>query len=377
MKRKIFNFKNLLADSVAVYGDSDIITYRQLYDEITSCGPILGERSLIFCFTENSVGSLLGYVAALTLGHVPLLLSARLDDGLAQNLITTYKPDWLWVPKRFATVSPTWRIVHHVRDQVLIKTSYNRVYPIHPELALLLPTSGTTGSPKMVRHTYENLRSNIASIVEYLQISSDRIAITTLPMNYTYGFSVINTHLWSGASIVMTNYGVLQKPFWNLVKKYGVTSLSGVPYTWEMLTRLGIINMDIPSVRHCDQAGGKLSPTLQERLIRWAYETARTFTVMYGQTEASPRMGYLPWQMAAKKYGCMGVAVPNGRFMLIDDKGNEILEADCAGELLYMGPNVTPGYAVCGEDLSAGDERGGLLNTGDIAKRDKDGFYTI
>jgi acyl-coenzyme A synthetase/AMP-(fatty) acid ligase len=125
------------------------------------------------------------------------------------------------------------------------------------------------------------------------------------------------------------------------------------------------------------QAGGKLSPELHKKFAEYAESTGRRFVVMYGQTEATARMSYLPYEKSLEKCGSMGIVIPGGEFSLIDVNGNTITESENAGELVYKGDNVTLGYAECGADLAKGDERGGVLITGDMAKRDSDGYYYI
>ena len=248
---------------------------------------------------------------------------------------------------------------------------------LYGELALLLTTSGSTGSPKFVRQSYENIRSNTSSIVEYLNLDESESPITTLPMNYTYGLSIINTHLAVGGTILLTEQGLMQKGFWSFFKDAGATSFGGVPYTYEMLHKLRFSRMELKSLRTMTQAGGKLSEELHREFAAYAKETGRKFVVMYGQCEATARMGYLPPEKALDKCGSMGIAIPGGRFSLIDDDGIEITEEDKPGELIYEGANVTLGYAESPEDLSLGDERGGILQTGDMARRDADGYYYI
>jgi acyl-coenzyme A synthetase/AMP-(fatty) acid ligase len=169
----------------------------------------------------------------------------------------------------------------------------------------------------------------------------------------------------------------MQKEFWQQFKKYGVTSFGGVPYTYEMLDKLRLYRMDLPTLRTMTQAGGKLSLDLHEKLAEYAERTNRCFVVMYGQTEATARMSYLPPEKSLEKYGSMGIAIPGGELSLIDALGNEIKEPEIVGELVYKGKNVTLGYAECGADLSKGDEREGILVTGDMAKCDADGYYYI
>ncbi|MDR2940974.1 MAG: AMP-binding protein [Treponema sp.] len=267
--------------------------------------------------------------------------------------------------------------VYSVWGYTLLKTPYDKIFPLYEELALLLTTSGSTGSPKFVRQSYANIRANTESIVKYLEIDATERPITTLPMSYTYGLSIINSHLWVGASIILTQKTLMQKEFWQQFKDYGATSFGGVPYIYEMLEKLRFFRMDLPSLHTMTQAGGKLSPELHKKFAEYAQTNGKKFVVMYGQTEATARMSYLPVEKSLEKYGSMGIAIPGGEFSLIDIDGKEIMEPEVVGELVYKGTNVTLGYAKSGADLAKGDERSGVLVTGDMAKRDADGFYYI
>jgi acyl-coenzyme A synthetase/AMP-(fatty) acid ligase len=180
-----------------------------------------------------------------------------------------------------------------------------------------------------------------------------------------------------GATILITDKSLMQKGFWNFFKDNGATSFGGVPYTYEILKKLRFMKMDLPSLRTMTQAGGKLTPELHEEFAEYAKETGRNFVVMYGQCEATARMAYLPADKAVEKKGSMGIAIPGGRFHLIDVNGEIITEPFVTGELVYEGANVTLGYAECGDDLAKGDERGGILQTGDMAQFDNDGYYYI
>ena len=199
----------------------------------------------------------------------------------------------------------------------------------------------------------------------------------TLPMNYTYGLSILNSHLFVGATVLVTDKGLMQKEFWQFFREQGATSFGGVPYTYEMLDRLRFFRMKLPSLRTMTQAGGKLTPELHRKFAEYAEANGKRFVVMYGQCEATARMGYLPADKAVEKCGSMGIAIPGGRFRLADADGNEIIRPYMTGELVYEGANVTLGYAERGEDLAKGDERHGILETGDMAQFDEDGFYYI
>jgi len=335
------------------------------------------KRCLIFSLCTNTLGSLIGYVSFINNKIVPLLLDSNLDEDLLRNLIETYKPDYLWVPEDKREKYSVYKKVYDSNGYILLKTPFDDSYALNNELALLLTTSGSTGSPKLVRQSYKNIKANTESIINYLEIDETERPITTLPMSYTYGLSIVNTHLYAGASIIMTDKAIMQKEFWQQFNNYKATSFGGVPYTYQMLEKLRFFNMKLPNLRTMTQAGGKLAPELHKRFAEYAMENGKRFFVMYGQTEATARMGYLPCEKTLEKYGSMGVAIPGGRLRIIDNDGAEITEPDIVGELVYEGENVTLGYAECGDDLSKGDERNGRLVTGDMAKRDEEGYYYI
>ena len=366
------------SDNTALIDESGVKTS---YNELqTACNDLLshtGGRCLVFILCSNEKGSLLGYTAFLNGKIVPVMLEATLERGLLSGLLECYKPDFLWLPDSITEEFPEYSAVFSLWNYTLLKTQYNNVYPLYNELALLLTTSGSTGSPKLVRQSYANIRANTESIVEYLNLTLQECPITTMPMSYTYGLSIINSHLWVGASVILTRKTLMQREFWQQFKDYGATSFGGVPYIYEMLEKLRFFRMDLPKLKTMTQAGGKLSPELHKKFAEYAEETGKQFIVMYGQTEATARMSYLPFEKSLEKYGSMGIAIPGGKFNLIDTDGGDITGSEIVGELVYKGANVTLGYAESGNDLIKGDERGGILITGDMAKRDEDGYYYI
>ena len=351
--------------------------YEELEEENRRFKETLGERSLVFVLCSNTMGSLAVYTGCINGGSVPLLLARNLDEELLAGLMEIYRPDYLWVPEELAHRFEGFAVRYQAFGYVLLGTGYERGYGLYEELCLLLTTSGSTGSPKLVRQSYGNVLSNARAIVEYLELDEGERPITTLPMNYTYGLSIINSHLLVGAEILLTDKGLMQKDFWTFFKREGATSFGGVPYTYEMLEKLRFFGMELPSLRTMTQAGGKLQPELHRRFAEYAIEHGKRFYVMYGQAEATARMSYLPYERSLEKYGSMGIAIPGGKFSLMDVDGREIREPDRVGELVYEGPNVTLGYGECGKDLAKGDERHGRLETGDMAKFDSDGYYYI
>ncbi len=324
--------------------DGTCLTYAELANRVQDLAQSLRKGVLEFCMCRNDVDSIVHYLACLEAKAPVVLLDAQKDEVTIQHLRDIYQPG---------------------------------VTKCHPDLAVCLTTSGTTGSPKLVRLTLRNLLSNAESIVQYLQLDANERPITMLPMYYSFGLSIINSHLLCGATILLTDKTYAQRDFWNFLKEHQATSMAGVPYTWEMLKKLRFFRMDLPSVKTMTQAGGKLNAEIAREYIQNAKQTDRKFVVMYGQTEATARMSYLPWDQAEEKCGSVGIAVPGGRFELIDDQGNIIQTSYADGELIYYGANVSMGYAECAEDLFKGDENQGRLATGDIARRDEDGFYYI
>lgn len=357
------------------YGNS--MTYDVLNSEARILADRIGHRCLVFALCRNEIGSVLGYTAFVNHGIVPVMVNSHLEEALLENLLKTYDPEYLWMPKDQAEAFSGMRLEYEACGYVLLKTGFEVRYPLYEELALLITTSGSTGSPKLVRQSYTNLFDNAQSIATYLKLDDTEKPITTLPMNYVYGLSIINSHFLVGATLLLTDKGLMQKEFWSFFKEAGATSFGGVPYTYEMLDKLRFYRMKLPSLRTMTQAGGKITPELHEKFAAYAAEQGKNFVVMYGAAEATSRMGYLPPEKAVEKKGSMGIPIPGGKFTLIGADGSEVTEPYTTGELVYYGKNVTLGYAEKGEDLMLGDERHGRLETGDMAQFDPDGFYYI
>jgi long-chain acyl-CoA synthetase len=358
--------------AAVIAADDGAITYGELRDradafaECVSASAIgATEKSLGFLLCRNEPESLVAYLGALRGGHAACLLDADIHPDQLEGLVDRYAPEWVFAPEPNA-------IAGYTRDDVSGGHLYRRANghshpPIYPELALLLPTSGSTGSPKLVRLAHRNLHANACAIVDYLGIDPEERCITSLPMAYSYGLSVLHTHLQAGASVLMTTTSFVQRDFWTLLRDRGATSLAGVPYHYEVLLRMRLLERDIPSLRTLTQAGGRLSPERIAELASLAKTRGWRFFVMYGQTEATARISYVPPERLDEKIGSVGIPIPGGS-----------LAIDAAShELLYTGPNVMLGYAESRADLSKGDELGGRLATGDLATQDDDGYFFI
>ena len=362
--------------NIAIVTETSNVSYGELAELSQKIGDAVGQRCLVFLIASNSVESIAGYIGFLNKKIVPAVIDSELNISAIKNLVELYRPKFLWLPEKLSA-NFSFATILNVGNYSLLATDEQENFALNDELALLMTTSGSTGSPKFVRQSYKNLLANTKSIVEYLNIDENERAITNLPMSYVFGLSVLNTHIFSGASVVATEKNLFQKEFWQLVKEKNVTNFNGVPYTFEMLIRLRFFRMKLPALKKITQAGGKLDPELHFKFAEFAAQNDKKFFVMYGASEATARMAYLPPEKSLQKIGSMGIAIPNGRFELIDGEGNLISNVDEVGELVYYGDNVSLGYAESGEDLIKGDENHGRLETGDLAKCDSEGFYTV
>lgn len=347
------------------------VTYGDICDFSKEFAKHLPQRSLIFLLSENRIGSLLGYTAALSNCIVPLVISAATEEGLYNHLYELYQPEYLWLPEAKAEGR---EIIFSAWEYCLVKTS-NQPAPMYEELSLLLPTSGSTGSPKLVRHSYRNIEANAENVRRLFKLDGTEKAMAILPMHYTMGLSVIASHLLAGATLLLSGRSLLDKGFWATLKE--ATSFTGVPYSYEILTKMRFTRMDLPNLKVITQGGGKLTEAMWNTLAQYAQDKGKQFIATYGQSECTARMAYLPAEMALEKVCSIGIAEPGGQLSVIDENGNETFEGEAQGEMVYRGENVTLGYATCREDLLKGDENHGIMHTGDLARRDADGCYYI
>ena len=322
-------------------------------------------RSLVIMLCSNTEESITFYAACLNNGIVPMLLEEGISEEKLINIIKCYNPNYMFMTAH-RKISVKYENSRTIKTYILYELNKNQDVIMHPDLALLLSTSGSTGSSKFVRISYDNIKSNTLSIIEYLEIRKNDISITMLPMSYTYGLSVINTHLYTGATIVVTNKKVVRRDFWNLVNRNKVSSIVGVPFTYEAIQRIALNQIENSAIRVMTQAGGKLPEDLQIFYGEFASKNDIKFYIMYGQTEATARISYLPYEQVLKKIGSAGKAIPNGNISISNE-----------GEIIYKGKNVCMGYAADYTDLCLGDKFNGILKTGDTGYIDEDGFLYV
>jgi long-chain acyl-CoA synthetase len=366
------------SDRVAAINEAgDALTYQELGEFSARIGKLVDKRTVVCCLCENTIAAMSGYAAFIENKIVPIMIDGAIDKAFLRNICTIYDPEYIWLSSDRTDLTANRDIAFSFGNYSLIKMGGSARFPLHDDLAVLLSTSGSTGSPKFVRLSYRNLEANAESIVKYLSISELDRPITTLPMSYSFGLSIINSHLIQGATILLTAKSVMERDFWDFVKNQCATSLSGVPYTFEMLKKLRFFKMDLPHLETLTQAGGKMHNELSEQFSHFCRDNGKKMFFMYGQTEATARMSYLSPNDSISRLGSIGIAIPGGEFLLVDDQGNVINQSNETGELVYKGKNVSMGYASAAQDLIKGDENNGILMTGDLALRDDDGFYYI
>ncbi|MQA11893.1 MAG: AMP-binding protein [Pseudonocardiaceae bacterium] len=328
---------------------------------------------VVFIRTRADLPSVLRYLGAFTAGRSVALLDPALEYEVLADLVARFRPAAVL---GVDGASPLDGYYAGGDKGSWLREDPDGVVP-HPELAVLLPTSGSTGNPKLVRLSRRAVQHNAEAIAEVLGIDADEVAPTSLPLHYSYGLSVLNSHLVRGATVVIEASGLLARPFWNAVTEYGVTSLAGVPYHYEMLRRLRFDPARCPSLRTLTQAGGKLRDDLVGEFNDTMRGAGGRMFVMYGQTEAAPRMATVPAERLADKLGSAGCALPDGVLSVRRADGKETTQPGIGGEVVYRGPNVMMGYAEREAELAEGDQLGGVLATGDLGYLDRDGYLFI
>lgn len=342
------------------------------YHDLLDIFLVDNSSGLIFVYVENSVACLSALFSAMESDATLVLLSSKLPEEFKRNLENQYFPNIIIDPQREEIDNYEYRKLENGACglnsfwQHEDNLGYINETTIAPEIKLLLSTSGTTGSPKLVKLSEANLISNSESIASYLPISSEDVAPLNLPINYSYGLSVLLSNCMFGGKILVTNEDFLTRKFWDNYNKYNCNSFAGVPINYEILDRIGFRNWELNRLKYFTQAGGKLSEGLIEKFEQYASNSKSQFFIMYGATEATARMSYLPTQYLESKRGSIGIPIKGGEFRI----------DDISGELIYKGPNIFGGYAQNPHDLEFWENQS-ELRTGDLARVDNEGFYFI
>jgi acyl-CoA synthetase (AMP-forming)/AMP-acid ligase II len=355
------------------------LTYRDLGERTRARAEAFGpSKALVFVFLRNTLDSVIAYLAALRAGHAVALLDPQAKAEFVGGLLAAYQPDFVHLDQH-DDVGLDVRLERYeeIEPNLFRRPPAPGALPApHPDLAILLTTSGSTGSPKLVRLSALNVTSNATAIATALRIDRAERAVTSMPLHYSYGMSILNSHLIAGASVIVSDASVLEPRFWDDLRSHGATSLAGVPYTYQMLERIGFDPADQPTLRSMTQAGGKMPEPLLRRYAERLAPQGIGLYVMYGQTEAAPRIAVLPAERLADKVGSAGVALPGG-VLTIHGPDGPTDQANVSGEVIYSGSNVMMGYADGRADLALGDVHGDTLHTGDLGYLDEEGFLFI
>lgn len=372
----ILNLDKWPKESVAaIDAQGNQLTYGELRDFAKRVGETMPARSLVFMLVENNIGGIAWTIGNICAGNVPLILNAHLDEELYKSLFELYLPPFVCVPDSIAERNH-YETVISCFGYTLMKTG-NEPCPMNDELSHLLPTSGSTGSPKLVRHKYANIEAAALNISTFFELTEKDRPLMVLPLYYTMGLSMVFSHFYVGATVLITNQRMTDRGFWQFIKNERATSFTGVPYSFEILNLMRFFRMDLPDLNLLTQGGGRMPKELNLKFAEYCRDNGKKWIATYGQSECTARMAWLPPKWAIEKVGSIGIAVPNGELSLIDIEGHPVTTPNTEGEMCYRGKNVTMGYARSREDLLLGDERNGFIRTGDLAYFDEDGCYYI
>lgn len=337
-----------------------LVSYRELHERVERQAALFPRsRSLVTLESELSEHAIIAYLAALRAGHVVAIQAPR--GAGAAAWADMFEPDCA-----YRRIDGRWRTEHLCGSDE----------PLHPDLSVLLSTSGSTGCCKAVRLSTANIAANARSIAEYLDLAADDRGCLILPLHYSYGLSVLNAHLSVGASLYIPNGSILDRGFLDGLAASGCTNLSGVPYSYELLEKVGFRDRAFPRLRFMTVAGGRMAPERVRAYDEHLRAQGASLFVMYGQTEATARIAYVPPSRLAGNEDRIGIAIPAGALSIEDEEGRPITGAGVSGELVYRGPNVMMGYASSRQDLTRGADVT-ELHTGDLAVREADGLFRI
>lgn len=339
--------------------------------------PLLPRCGVAFLLCRNDAATVTGYLAAVRTGCAVALLDPERPAAEQAALVERYAPEAILGSRPPPSPPPGYDDPEPAAGMFVLRRRCRGAVPApHPDLCLLLATSGSTGSPKLVRLSRAAVTANAAAIAQVLELTPEERPLGHLALHYSYGLSVLNSHLAAGAAVVLTGHKLTAGDAWAVCREQACTSLGGVPAHYDLMRRLDLDSLEIPALRTLTQAGGRLaadSALLFHR--RMAARGGRMF-IMYGQTEAAPRMATLASERLPAKPGSVGSALPGGRFEIRRPDGTAAAPGE-TGEIIYHGPNVMMGYALGRADLALGDLMGGVLATGDIGMLDGDGDLFI
>lgn len=372
----IFDLKKYLGKPALIDDSEVFVTFDELQSFREDLEKLIPARSIVFVLSRNTSGSMASYVALIDINIVPAMFGADTPRDMMDELIDSYHPGYIWLPDDMVEGYGQYQSVYSRFGYTLLKTELTP-FPIHKDVALLLTTSGSTGSPKLVRLSYENVEGFELIIKGYNPDYEENHHISTMPIYHNYDLLGLSRMLIYGWYCCITTKSIISPDFWKFFRKYKANSFGSVPFNYQILERIKFRKMEDLGVIYTTEAGGSLSLDLTKKYDDWHKEHGSDFNIIYGATEAPGGVMVLWGDDIGTHLGSIGKPVPPGTAWLEDDDGNVIDQPNVSGEIVYRGPIVCMGYATSGADLIKEDEYKGLLHTGDIAYRDEDGFYYI
>ena len=362
-----FEKKNISEDKVVIITKENIkITYGELLRKVTYVGTFITARSVCLVKTSNSLEGLIIYLACLQKKSVAILLDNNTKENSFQEIINSFKPNYIFNNLENIENDNYKKYNNEVISSFFIQKKFKKLN-IKSNIAILISTSGSTGSVKFAKISYKNLRSNTINIIDYLKISQSDRTITNLPLFYSYGLSIVNTHIFAGASLILTDKALIDKSSINLVKENKITNLNGVPFTYDIIFKFNLDKYYLSNINFLTHVGGKLKLEAFDKIIN-ILKNKKKFYIMYGQTEASPRMSYCLVKNKTFINGLIGKPIKGGQFFLLDKENKIISKPNTIGKLFYKGPNVFLGYASNILEMNSNKSTVRLLDTGDMAK---------
>lgn len=401
----LFNAASLRPEQAAVWHAGTWKSYKELGEASRSFASFLVDRGVesgdrVALFLENSFDYIVAHFGILAAGAVEVSLNTDMSESDLEYQLANCEAKGLIAGRKFARI---WKPVlerlpdlgflildinkvdfpeslcgskpvYSLGEAINRRHQFHRISRNETDLASIVYTSGSTGTPKGVMLSHKNIVSNMQSIVNYLKlVPSDRMLVV-LPFHYIYGRSLLYTHFLSGGSIAIDNRFAFPSAILNTMKDLSITCFAGVPSTFSILMRkTDFARREFPSLRLMTQAGGPMPPSLQKEVVE-AIEPAE-LCIMYGSTEASPRLTYLEPDLIRSKWGSIGRPIPGVEIVLRDDRG-KILPQGETGELVARGPNIMMGYWK-DEEGTAQVLQNGYYRTGDLGYSDQDGCYFL
>lgn len=374
-------------DKDFIVGAKETISFRDLCQKVNILSAYIykkiGKDKEIMLLSQNNLFFIISYLSITKSGNIAMLLETRISEKDLKSVLDKCSLSGIFVQSKLISKFDKFRhnldlnemiFTESILDDLPAESGEKIVINRHDDdLALVIFTSGSTGDKKGVMLTHKNIKANTESIIEYLGLNeNDRIEVV-LPFFYCYGLSLLHTHLRVGASMVL-NHSIFLGSVINEIKQYECTGFSGVPSTYQILiSKTNFLEQNFPSLRYFTQAGGKLANKFIEIITKSFPQ--KLFYVMYGATEATSRLSYLPPSLVKEKLGSIGKGIPNVQLQVVDTAGRPIKLGE-VGEIAAKGDNIMKGYY---KDPDGTDRvlKNGKFYTGDLATIDEDGFIYI